>query len=298
MKKIIVNADGYGFTFGNNKAILEVMEQGFIRSVSVNVTWPAVKEVSLIAQNFPHVSIGIHLNLSVGPSVLPASEIPSLVGANGEFHGSDFPRRARKRLLNHDEMKKELRAQINRLRELGVSITHWDSHQGRHLYPGFFEAAMEVCREEKILATRTHDYYLVFPQGRRCLKTAGYYLHHAKQIATHAMAGRRMKKLRKAGFIMPDRRLVLQTMGNQAVYKLDCWKILLHTLPDGINFIECHPGHPDAELAKYSHLTDSREKEWELFRSPELSRLAAELGIESANYHELDAANAGAKQVH
>ena len=44
MKRLIVNADGFGFTFGNNRAILEVLEHGFVRSVSVNVTWPAVRE--------------------------------------------------------------------------------------------------------------------------------------------------------------------------------------------------------------------------------------------------------------
>ncbi len=167
MRQLIVNADGFGFTFGNNRAILEVMEHGFIRSVSVNVTWPAVREISTLKAHFPRVSVGVHLNLSVGPSILAAEEIPSLVGSNGEFHGPDFPRLARSGVLSVEEMKKELRAQVRVLRDLGVPITHWDSHQGRHLYPGFFEAALAVAREERILATRTHCYYLIVPGGPR-----------------------------------------------------------------------------------------------------------------------------------
>ena len=33
MKKLIVNADGFGFTFGNNKAIFEILPRGFVKSV-------------------------------------------------------------------------------------------------------------------------------------------------------------------------------------------------------------------------------------------------------------------------
>ena len=287
MRKLIVNADGFGFTFGNNRAILEVLEHGFIRSVSVNVTWPAVEEVTTLVRGFPHVSVGIHLNLSVGPPVLPASEIPSLVGPDGEFHGPAFRRLLARGRLDRDEMKKELRAQIAVLRDRGVRITHWDSHQGRHLYPGFFEAALEVACEEGILATRTHRYYVVFPRGGRLLRVAGYYLRRPARILTHALAARRMRQARRAGMRMPDRRLVLQGMGADAVYSPACWNVLLETLPEGLNFVECHPGYVDEDLRRYSRLTESRERERALFADQRWTGAAEQAGVEMTNYHEL-----------
>lgn len=287
MKKLIVNADGFGFTFGNNRAILEVLEHGFIRSVSVNVTWPAVDEVSVLVRDFPHVSVGIHLNLSVGPPVLPASEVPSLVGPDGEFHGPAFRRLATRGRLDVDEMKQELRAQIAVLRDRGVRITHWDSHQGRHLYPGFFEAVLEVAREESILATRTHTYHLVFQPGWRALRVAGYYLRHPAQVLTHVIAARRMRQARRAGMRMPDRRLIIKAMGLDAVHRPECWSALLETMPDGWNMTECHPGYVDEDLRRYSNLLATRECERDLFADPQWTRRAEEAGVAVTNYFEL-----------
>ena len=83
-KKLIVNADGFGFTFGNNKGILETLEAGIVRSISTNVNFPAVEEIHKVAENFPHVSIGIHLNLTAGRPVSKPESILSLLDENGE----------------------------------------------------------------------------------------------------------------------------------------------------------------------------------------------------------------------
>jgi len=279
VRRLIVNADGFGFTFGNNRAILEVLPHGFIRSVSANVTWPAVKDVTTILRDFPHVSVGVHLNLTVGPSILPAREVPSLVGSDGEFHGNRFPALARKGLLNLDEMKRELRAQVRRLRDLGVPISHWDSHQGRHLLPGYFEAARDVGLEEGIRASRSHTYYLILP-GNRPLGLAKYYLHHPRQVLTHVLAAGRMRNLRRAGVRLPDHRILLNAMGPAAVYRPECWQTLLEKLPEGTGFIECHPGYPDEQLKKYSSMVESREKELQLFRDPAWLDRARAAGVE------------------
>jgi len=299
VKKLIVNADGFGFTFGNNRAILEVLEHGFIRSVSVNVTWPAVDEIGVLVRHFPHVSVGIHLNLSVGPPVLPPAEVPSLVGPDGEFHGPAFRRLAARGALDRDEMRRELHAQFAVLRDRGVRITHWDSHQGRHLYPGFFEAVLAVAREEGILATRSFDYHLVFPPGRRARRVAGYYLRHPAQVLTHTAAARRMRQERRAGMRMPDRRLVIKAIGPDAVYRPDCWNALLETMPDGWNMTECHPGYVDEDLRRYSHLVATRERERDLFADPAWPRRAEDAGVEVTDYFEFigSAGNAPPQQA-
>jgi len=287
MRQLIVNADGFGFTFGNNRAILEVLEHGFIRSVSVNVTWPAVKDVETLVRNFPHVTVGVHLNLSVGPPILPAEEIPSLVGGNGEFHGPDFKRRAYKGLLDADEMKRELRAQIDTFRQMGVTITHWDSHQGRHLYPGFFDAVLDVACDEGIRASRTHRYWLVLPPGWRSVRWLGYYRRHPRCIISHPAAAWRMRAVRRAGFRIPDRRLVLGAFGKDSPYRTDAWQALLDQAPDGVNFVECHPGYVDEDLKRYSTWLAPREKERELFSDPDWLNRAREAGVEVVSYDAL-----------
>ncbi len=286
MKRLIINADGFGFTFGNNRAILELLPLGFIRSVSVNATWPAIKDVATLTREFPDVSVGIHFNLTVGPPLLPPAELPTLVGADGEFHSDRFPGLAYRGLLNQEEMKRELRAQIYRLRDFGVTVTHWDSHQGRHLLPGYFEAAMSVALEEGIRASRSHRYYLILP-GSRALGLAGYYWAHPRQIVTHAVAGRKMRRLQRAGIRLPDYRVLLNALGESAVHRPECWRLLLQKLPEGTSFIECHPGYVDDDLRRYSRITESRERERLMFGDSAWPQRAREAGVEIANFRTL-----------
>jgi predicted glycoside hydrolase/deacetylase ChbG (UPF0249 family) len=284
MKRLIVNADGFGFTFGNNRAIMEALPHGFIRSASINVTWPAVKDIMMLVREFPHVSIGIHLNLTVGPPILPFKEIPSLVGSDGEFHGLRFPYLAWRGMLNMEEMKKELRAQVHVLREMGVSITHWDSHQGRHMYPGFFEAATVIAAEEGIRGARPHIYYFVLPPGKRLPGILKWYANHPAHLITHALSAWKTSQTRRMGFIMPRHRLFVRAMGNDAVHKRECWEMMLSTLPEGCSLIECHPGYIDDNLRRYSNLVESRERERKLFGDPDWPQRAAESGVQCISY--------------
>ena len=281
MKRLIVNADGFGFTFGNNRAILEVLEHGFIRSISVNVTWPAVEQVPTLVHNFPHVSIGVHLNLSVGPSILPAAQIPSLVNASGEFHGTDFIRLARRRALDVDEMRQELRAQIDVLRQAGVTINHWDSHQGRHMYPGFFQAALDVTREAGIRISRPYNYYLITPPGPRLLGLARYALAHPRTILTHRLAAWRTRVMRRAGVQLPDCRLLFAGLAD---FDSRSWQLMLQQLPQGTSFVVCHPGYVDDQLKQYATWTDKREREREMFADPGWCDRARAAGVEIVDH--------------
>ena len=114
-RRLIINADGFGFTFGNNKGILEAMEAGAVRSVSVNSNFPAVEQVGELLERFPDSSAGIHWDLSVGPCVSDPKDIPDMVDDRGDFLGSEFHRKALKGLIGHEQMVRELTAQAERL---------------------------------------------------------------------------------------------------------------------------------------------------------------------------------------
>jgi predicted glycoside hydrolase/deacetylase ChbG (UPF0249 family) len=281
MKRLLVNADGFGFTFGNNRGILEVLQHGFVRSVSVNVTWPALQDVTTLARDFPQVTLGVHLNLSVGPSILPPADIPSLVNAQGEFHGRDFRRRALRRMLNHDEMCRELSAQIDKLRQTGVTINHWDSHQGRHLYPGFFEAALEVTQQAGLRVSRAYRYHMILPPGPRWFRAASYFARHPREIVSHRVAAMKTAALRRAGMLLTDCRLQFVDMPD---YAPESWQRLLQQCPEGVSFVVCHPAYVDDQLRQYSQWTDKRERERELLSDPRWCERAAAAGIEVINH--------------
>lgn len=283
MRTLILNADGFGFTFGNNRAILEVLERGFVRSVSVNVTWPAVDEVQTLVRNFPHVTVGIHWNVSVGPSILPASEIPSLIGPNGEFHANQFNRMALRGKLDVHEIERELSAQTAVLRDKGITLSHWDSHASKHVFPGYFEAALAVARREGLFKARPNRYFMPFHHPRWRNRLA-YRLRHPSRLLTHYLGNRKTVRMRRSGMAMPDYRLVIRTLGAGAEYRLDAWQEAFDQLPDGLGLIAIHPGYPDETLRKYSGMTETRLRELELFRSDAIADAARDAGIESVSY--------------
>ncbi len=123
-RKLIVNADGFGFTHGNNRGILECLPAGVIKSVSVNANFPAVAETPKLIEQFGEVSVGIHLDLSVGPCVSDAASIPDLVDENGTFLGPEFSRKAARGQIPHEQMVRELTGQVERLIGLGEIACH------------------------------------------------------------------------------------------------------------------------------------------------------------------------------
>ncbi|KKL97668.1 hypothetical protein LCGC14_1832150, partial [marine sediment metagenome] len=130
-RRLIINADGFGFTYGNNRGIFECLQAGAVKSVSVNATFPAVEETTRLVEQFPEVSAGIHLDLSVGPCASDPRDIPDLVDDSGEFLDTQFHVKAMRGQIPHQQIVCELTAQIERFLSFGVHISHWDSHQNQ-----------------------------------------------------------------------------------------------------------------------------------------------------------------------
>ena len=102
----------------------------------------------------PTVSAGVHLNVIEGPPVSVADA--ALLNRQGELAGRNAvmlrwvlqPRAVRA------AVEREWRAQIERLLQAGVQLTHADSHQHFHAFPPAFRLAVKLCQEYEIPALR------------------------------------------------------------------------------------------------------------------------------------------------
>lgn len=104
IRRLIVNADDFGFATGVNEGILEAHVNGILTSTSLMVDWPAAAHAVDLARGHPGLSIGLHY-VEDGPEI-------------------DEPGHAARTFA----------AQLARFRELtGSDPTHVDSHHHVHM---------------------------------------------------------------------------------------------------------------------------------------------------------------------
>ncbi len=151
-RTLLVTGDDFGLSAGVNAAIAAAHEEGILTSASLMVTGAAVAEAVALAQALPELSTGLHLVLSghEAPAASRPGTIPDLVDASGRFaataaragvcHGLLWRRR-------RAQVEREVRAQIERYLETGLSLDHLDGHHHLHLHPFFFEV-VAGCMEE------------------------------------------------------------------------------------------------------------------------------------------------------
>ncbi|QIR36190.1 hopanoid biosynthesis-associated protein HpnK [Tolypothrix sp. PCC 7910] len=151
-RHVIINADDFGFSAGVNQAIIQAYEQGVLTSTSLMVTGDAAEEAIAWARKHPNLAVGLHLVLVCGKSALPPSQIPHLVDSQGNF--SDSPFQAGLRYQFHpaarEELRQEIRAQLTKFRDSGLTLSHVDGHLHLHTHPVVLRILVELAQEFNI----------------------------------------------------------------------------------------------------------------------------------------------------
>ncbi|MBE9038843.1 hopanoid biosynthesis-associated protein HpnK [aff. Roholtiella sp. LEGE 12411] len=155
-RRIIINGDDFGFSCGVNQAIVKAHEQGVLTSTSLMVTGEAAEEAIALAHTHPNLAVGLHLVLVCGRAVLPPDQIPHLVDSKGNF--SNSPLQAGLRYQFHratrEELRREIRAQLAKFRESGLSLSHVDGHLHLHTHPVILNILVELAQEFDIRVIR------------------------------------------------------------------------------------------------------------------------------------------------
>jgi len=182
----------------------------------------------------------------------------------------------------------ELDQQVSTLRDCGITPTHFDGHQNKHLFPPFFVAAARVAKQWGIHWVRSHKRYLLLPAGSRARHLLTYYAHHPSRLATHTAARVITQTANWSGLRSADRLITpgYADYGDKAM--LETWLRILKEAPPGTNEVYCHPGYPDAQLAKTSYYVEQRESEVRVLTSKKLRNMVQASGIRLVSFKDLD----------
>src|SRR5580658_5235993 len=156
MKQTIFSADDFGLTESVNEAVELAHREGALTSASLMVAGPAAADAVRRARVLPELRVGLHLVVIEGHAVLPASQIPDLVDAGGEFPsdqlrlGIDYFFRPHVRR----QLAAEIRAQFAAFAATGLTLDHANAHKHMHLHPTVGRLLIDIGRDFGLPAIR------------------------------------------------------------------------------------------------------------------------------------------------
>ena len=156
LPQLIVNADDFGFSPGVNAGVRLAHEAGALRSATLLAAGEAFEEAADIARALPGLGVGCHLALAGLPALCEPASIPSLAGPGGSLRPTlgAFLGPWLRGQIRREDVRRELAAQIGKVRAAGIRPTHVDGHKHVLALPGVLEIVLELCREHGIPAVR------------------------------------------------------------------------------------------------------------------------------------------------
>jgi len=264
VRKLVVNADDFGFTRDVNRGIVEAHRNGILTATTLMATGPAFNDAVGLARENPALDIGVHLVL-VGEPPFPITMAQLM----------------RAMLLGRIRIYEELRSQVRRIVDAGLEPTHLDTHKHTHLLPPVLDAVARLSEEYKIpWVRRPFD----IPLTPATWPAIGW----AKRTTSQALGlvrRRFVRVLARHGCRSTDHFAGFQITGRYNASEL---AQLIRALPEGSTEFMCHPGICGDELrGARTRLKESRERELEALTSPEVRAALAESGVELVSYRSL-----------
>lgn len=261
MKKIIINADDFGYSTAVNLGIIESFKKGVLTSATLMANMPGCDEAIELAKENPSFGVGGHLVLTCGR---PIHERSTLVDKDGKFFGlSDYKLHRYK--MDDSEIFEEWCSQIDYLMNQGIKLTHLDSHHHVHTFTENLEITKRIAEKYQICFRNAYglEEQLALP--------------YQKNIT---------------GF--------LDLMNYQHIRSLDCPLALdrekcfeeIQTVLDQIEENEVtelmvHPAFVDEHLYFNSSFSIQRTKEVAILCDPQMETLLNRNQIETCHYGEL-----------
>jgi predicted glycoside hydrolase/deacetylase ChbG (UPF0249 family) len=254
IRRLIINADDFGLTEGVNQSILELASHGALTSTTLMATGRALEHAIAEAHAHSTLGIGCHVVFVDGQPTAAPGQIPSLLASDGQFRPTlgTFVGDLLLGRIREQEMEAEACAQIQRLQQAGITVTHVDTHKHTHMFPAVLRPLLRAAQQCGVRAIRNPfepEWAIRATPGAPALRRL-----EVRILRSQRAAFRRL--VRQAGLATTDGAigvLATGTLNTQSLTQLAA------AIPDGTWELVCHPGYNDAALARIkTRLRESR----------------------------------------
>jgi chitin disaccharide deacetylase len=286
LRRLIVNADDFGYTSGVNRAILQAHTHGIVTSSTLMANGGAFTQAVDMAKSSPNLSVGCHVVLIDGQPVVEASKIATITDSEGFRDGlKTFVARALSGRMSSSEIESEAEAQIQKIQSTGLAVSHVDTHKHTHMFPQILRPLLRAARACGVCAVR-NPFGPRFPlRSSQLLRRPNLWTRLAEVRVLSRFAKQFHRTVAQEGFVTPD-----GTLGIEVTGTLDetMFQAIAESIPDGTWEFVCHPGYNDAELAAAkTRLRESRELELRVLTMPKAREILAQTGVQLISYRDL-----------
>lgn len=270
--QLIVNSDDYGRSSNISRGIREAHRRGIVSSTTCMMNFAnVVDDLALAQQETPDLGLGVHLVLTAGRPLLPASQLPSLTTTDGTFHklAQLIGQLAE---VNPAEAQAEWRAQIERFVQVtGHKPTHLDSHHhSSYFSEGLFRAMLELAQEYGCAIRQV----TAQGDGVEMVGLPPEVIAQARDYAPRLLAE----------FAPPRPAAFYASFYDELATEEELLRILNSLPPEGIYELMCHPGYSDPELETSTVYARQREQELAVLTAATVKQTIADRGITLATF--------------
>jgi hopanoid biosynthesis associated protein HpnK len=283
VKSLIVTADDFGLSAEVNDAVEIAHRDGILTAASLMVAAPAAADAVARARRLPRLRVGLHLVLVNGRPILPASQVPDLVGPDGAFL-NDMARAGLRFLLRSGaraQLAAEIRAQFEAFRATGLPLDHVNAHRHMHLHPTVAGLVIAIGREFGARAVR-----IPAEPPAVLAQAEGAPRPKFREIVAAIWARRLARRVRQAGLAANDAVFGIAWSGAMTEARL---LALLPRLPEGVSEIYCHPATAETPALAAEAPGYLRAEELAALVSPAVARRVAEERLRLVAFSDLAA---------
>jgi predicted glycoside hydrolase/deacetylase ChbG (UPF0249 family) len=285
---LILNADDFGLTRGINRAIAELHAAHALTSATLMASGPAFDDAIRIALAHHTLGVGCHIVLTDGTPISPPETIPTLLGPDRKTFRPKLTHFIRDLLLGRiaeADIAREALAQIQKLQQHGITVSHLDTHKHTHIFP-------RVARPLLVVAERTSVPAIRNPFEQRWSLNLGKstLLRRAQLRLIHHLRPRflALPQIKNGSVTTTDGTVGVSATGHLNATTLTA---ILNAIPNGTWELVCHPGYNDPDLdAITTRLRDTREIERRALLAAFTQQSPNPLSLQLINYTDLQGA--------